>query len=295
MSSGWHWFVIAGTVLSLAGSLWLLFGNRKTSGEKTTGHVWDDIEELDNPLPMWWVWMFIGTVVFAIAYLIYYPGLGNVGGAGGWSSIDQYEAEAAAHEARFAPLYEQLAGLSPNELVESQRAMQVGRRLFVNHCAACHGVNGAGAYGFPNLTDSEWMWGDGFDTIKATILAGRVGIMAPWGPALGEEGVQQTAHYVRSVAGLTHDADLASAGAKHYATFCVACHQADHSGNPLLGAPDLTNETWLYGSSLEEISYTIRNGRNNNMPAHGDILGQEKSHILAGYVTTLSELAERTR
>ena len=289
MSSGWHWFVIAGTVLSLAGALWLLFSNRNTSGEETTGHVWDGIEELDNPLPMWWVWMFVGTVVFAIAYLIYYPGLGNAAGAGSWSSQEQYEAEAAAHEARFAPLYQQLAGLTEAELVDSQRAMQVGRRLFVNHCAACHGVNGAGAYGFPNLTDSEWMWGDGFGDIKTTILGGRMGIMAPWGAALGDDGVRDTAHYVRSMAGLDHDAGLAEAGAQHFGTFCVACHQADGKGNKLLGAPDLTNDIWLYGSSLEEISFTIRHGRNNNMPAHADVLGKEKAHILAGYVTTLSE------
>lgn len=289
MSSGWHWFVIAGTVLSLAATLWLLFSNRQTSGDKTTGHVWDGIEELDNPLPMWWVWMFVGTIVFAIGYLIYYPGLGNVAGVGGWSSQQQVEIDAAAHEARFAPLYEQLAGLNGDELVGSQRAMQVGRRLFINHCAACHGVNGAGSYGFPNLTDSEWMWGDSFDAVKTTILSGRSGIMVPWGAALGDDGVRDTAHYVRSVAGLEHDADLAAAGAEHYATFCVACHQTDHKGSDVFGAPDLTNDIWLYGSSIDEISFTIRNGRNNNMPAHGDLLGDEKAHILAGYVTTLSE------
>lgn len=292
MSGGWHWFVIIGTVASLVGCLWLLFSNRSTSGEKTTGHVWDGIEELDNPLPMWWVWMFVGTVVFAVGYLIWYPGLGNFAGVSGWTSTSQFEEAAQAHEARFAPLYRELAALSPDELLENRQAQQVGRRLFINHCTACHGVGGGGGYGFPNLTDDEWLWGEDFAAIKQTILGGRSGIMVPWGAALGEDGVQETAHYVRQVAGLEHDSELAEAGSKHYATFCVACHQADHTGNQLLGAPNLVNDSWLYGNSLEEISFTIRHGRNNNMPAHADILGEEKAHILAGYVNSLSKANE---
>ena len=289
MSSAWHWFVVAGTLVSLAAMVWLLYANRRTSGEETTGHEWDGIHELDNPLPMWWVWMFMGSVVFAVLYLFVFPGLGNFDGALDWSSSHEHDAQVAAHDARFAPLYAEFAAMSPDALADDRRAQQVGRRLYLNHCAACHGVAARGSFGFPNLTDDAWIWGGEFDTVKATILDGRTAVMTPWQAVLGDDGVLQTAHYVRKLSDQEHDTALADAGEKHFATICIACHGADGRGMPALGAPDLTDAAWLYGGDVEQISFTIRHGRTGVMPGFADILGEEKAHVLAGYVKALTK------
>lgn len=289
MSSAWSWFVIIGTVVSLAGTLLFLFSNRRTSGQETTGHNWDGIQEFDNPLPLWWVWMFVITIVFAAGYLVYYPGLGNFSGVGGWSSAGEVASAQQAHDARFAPLYERLAGLSEAELHSDRQAQQVGRRLFLNNCSTCHGVTAQGAFGFPNLTDSEWIWGAGFDAVQTALKNGRQAAMPPWGPALGDDGVRDVAQYVLELAGKDHDAAAAGRGAQKFAMFCVACHGAEGKGNPMLGAPNLTNDIWLYGGTTEAIEFTIRNGRNGQMPSFADVLDPEQIHIVAGYVTSLSK------
>jgi cytochrome c oxidase cbb3-type subunit 3 len=289
MSSGWSWFVIIGTIGSLLAALWLLFANRKISGEETTGHEHDGIQELDNPLPMWWVYMFVITVVFAFGYLVYYPGLGNIKGVGDWTSIGQWQQQVDRHEERFAPLFARLAAMSPAEMAADRSAMQVGRRLFLNNCATCHGTAAQGGIGFPNLTDSEWLYGRSYPTILQTILNGRMAVMPPWGAALGDEGVQNVTQYVLKLAGRDHDEAAAAKGKAQYDIMCVACHGADGHGNQTLGYPNLTNDVWLYGGDPAQIAFTIRNGRNGNMPAHRDILGEDKAKVLAGYVLTLSE------
>jgi len=289
MSNLWHWFVIIGTIGSLVGALALLFGNRRTSGGATTGHDHDGIQELDSPLPMWWVWMFVLTVIFAFGYLAWYPGLGNFGGVSAWTAARQWQGQVDKHDARFAPVYGELARLDEAGLHASREAQQVGRRLFINHCSTCHGVAAQGAFGFPNLTDDEWLWGPGLDAVKTAIRGGRQAAMPPWGAALGDDGVTNVANYVLGLAGREHDAAAATAGAAQFQMFCVACHGADGTGNPLLGSPNLTNDVWLYGNSLEQISHTVRNGRNGTMPQHADILSEDKIHILAGYVTSLGK------
>ncbi len=289
MESGWHWFVIAGIVISLAAMLWLLLANRSISGNETTGHDWDGIQELDNPLPMWWVGMFVATIVFTIIYLVVYPGAGNVTGALNWTSTGQHQAEVEAHEARFAPLYTRLAQMDEAALVADRQAMQVGRRLFLNNCSTCHGVNANGSFGFPNLTDEEWLWGSDFDAIKTTLAHGRVAQMAPWGAALGEQGVTNVASYVLKLAGKPHDDAAAKAGITQFNTMCVVCHGANGKGNKVFGAPDLTNDIWLYGGDIDQLTFTIANGRQGNMPAQKDILSDEKIHILSAYVRSLSQ------
>ena len=287
MTTFWHWFVILGTMLSLAGVLWLLFANRTTQSNEKTGHSWDGIEEYDNPLPMWWVWMFVGSVVFTLIYLAVYPGLGNFEGAIDWTSTDQHQSEVDRHDARFAELYASLASMSAAELAQSRPGMQVGRRIFINNCSTCHGVNGAGAPGFPNLADAQWIWGGSQADVERSILDGRNAQMPPWGPALGNAGVTNVANFVLALSGREHDAQKAAAGAPQYQTFCVSCHGPDGKGNALLGAPDLTNDIWLYGGDLVSIAETIRQGRNGMMPAHKDILGEQRSKIVATYVKTL--------
>jgi len=289
MSAGWHWFVIIGTFLSLAAMLWLLLANRHKSDQATTGHEWDGIEELDNPLPMWWVGMFVATIVFSLAYLIYYPGLGNFQGAGNWTSTNQHNAQVARHDARFAPLYAELGAMDEEMLAHDRRGMQVGRRLYLNHCSTCHGVNASGSLGFPDLTDDEWIWGGDYDAVRTTISKGRIAQMVGWGPALGDEGVANVANYVLQLSGNPHDVDRAAAGASQFNLMCVACHGADGSGNVLFGAPDLTNDQWLYGGSLDALSRTIAAGRQGNMPPQADVLSEPKIHILTTYIRSMQE------
>ena len=201
----------------------------------------------------------------------------------------EHQREAAQHTERFAPLYDRLAALSAEELVVDAEAMQVGRRLFINNCATCHGVNAGGTPGFPNLRDSHWIWGSTFQEIHTTIKQGRTAIMPPWGSALGNVGVTQVAHHVRSLAELPHDADQAAAGADSFQVFCVSCHGAEGKGNPLLGSPDLTNGVFMYGSDLTSIASTVSLGRNGEMPAFEQILGAERTKLLAAYIQSLQQ------
>lgn len=287
MSTAWSWFVIIATIGSLVAALALLFSNREISGKETTGHTHDGIQELDNPLPMWWVYMFVLSIVFAVGYLIYYPGLGNIPGVGGWSSAKQLQTEEQRHDARFAPIYTELAAMSVAEMANNRTAAQVGRRLFLNNCSTCHGVTAQGGFGFPNLTDSEWIYGRDFDVIQQTILNGRIAVMPAWEAALGDSGVNDVTEYVLQMSGQEHDVAAAQRGSSQYAMFCVACHGAQGEGNQMLGYPNLNNDIWLYGGDREQIAFTIRNGRNGNMPAHREILGEDKTKVLAGYVMNL--------
>jgi cytochrome c oxidase cbb3-type subunit 3 len=290
VSTFWSLFIIIGTLATLLGTLWLLLANRTSTTplDKSTGHVYDDIEEYDNPLPRWWVGLFMASLVFAGIYLIYYPGLGNFRGLGGWTSKGQLAQEVADKDARFAPLYARLAAMTPAELAADQQAQQIGRRLFINNCALCHGINAQGAFGFPNLTDDEWIWGAGFDAIEAAITNGHNAAMPSWQAALGgDAGVNDMAQYVLSLSNHATDAAAAARAAPKFQMFCVACHGNDGKGNATLGAPNLTNDIWLYGGTADAIAFTIRNGRNGMMPAFKDVLGRDKVHIVAGYVATL--------
>jgi cytochrome c oxidase cbb3-type subunit III len=291
VSIAWSLFIIAGAIGSLAWTLWLLFSNRthpKTTVE-TTGHDFDGIEEYDNPLPMWWVGLFVATVVFAIGYLLYYPGLGTFAGFGQWTSRAQWDRDVRAQNDRYAPLYRGLASMSEADLHQSTEAQQIGRRLFLNNCATCHGMRARGAYGFPNLTDGEWQWGGDYETIKTTIGGGRIAAMPPWGPALGEAGTTDMANYVLSLSGAPPDAAAAARAAPQFQTFCVACHGADGKGNPALGAPDLTNDVFLYGADRDTIAFTIRHGRSGTMPSFATTLGDDRIAIVAAYVSSLHQ------
>lgn len=288
MAAQWHWFIILGTALSLIFFLWLLFSNRRTDGG-TTGHKWDGIEELDNPLPAWWVWMFVLSIVFSLGYLALYPGLGNFLGLTNWSSVQEHNADAERHAQRFSPLYARLAAMPVEELRSDVEGMQVGRRLFINNCATCHGINAGGTPGFPNLRDDNWIWGGSYQDILTTIQSGRTAAMPPWGPALGNQGVTQVAHYVRSLAQLDHDADQAAEGATRFTTFCASCHGPEGKGNKLLGAPDLTAGAFIYGDDLTSIAATIALGRNGQMPAFTQTLGADRVAILAAYVASLQQ------
>jgi len=264
---------------------------RKVPGAApTTGHTWDeDLAEYNNPLPRWWSWLFYITIVFAIAYLVLYPGLGSWRGVLGWSQISQLDQELAAADKRFGPMYEKFAATEVETLSKNPDALAIGQKLFLNNCAQCHASDGGGSRGFPNLTDRDWLWGGEPATIKATITNGRTGVMPPFGPTLGEQGVKDVAHYVMSLSGLTHDSLRKARGEASFKQICAACHGPEGKGNPALGAPNLTDRIWLYGSSEPVVIETITRGRTNQMPAHKDLLSEAKIHLLTAYVLSLSQ------
>lgn len=294
LSAFWNGFVIILTIGSVLGCWWLLMWTKGVSGRDddqvgTTGHVWDhDLEELNNPLPRWWLMLFHITIIFSLVYMVLYPGLGNVQGVLGWTQLSQYDQEMAVADAAQQDVYAAFTDMTPEQLMASDEAMGIGRRLFANNCAMCHGSDGRGAVGFPNLTDNEWQWGAGYDNILVALKQGRQANMPPLGAALGEDGLEQVVAYVQSLSGQNVDAELAAAGEARFAV-CIACHGVDGKGNPLLGAPDLTNDIWLYGGDADTITETITLGRNGAMPSHADILDQEQRRMVAAYVLSLSQ------
>ncbi|WNW10960.1 cytochrome-c oxidase, cbb3-type subunit III [Pseudomonas sp. DTU_2021_1001937_2_SI_NGA_ILE_001] len=302
MSTFWSIYISVLTLGSLAGLAWLLFGTRRSqpggSQDQTLGHSFDGIEEYDNPLPRWWFLLFVATLVFSLVYLVLYPGLGNWKGVlpgyqDGWTSDAEWQKEMQQADARFGPIFARYAAMPIEAVAQDPQALRMGGRLFASNCAVCHGADAKGAFGFPNLTDDHWRWGGSPETIKASIMGGRVAAMPAWGPVLGEEGVKNVAAYVRqSLAGLPlpegTQADLA-AGQQAFSSTCVACHGATGQGISLMGAPDLTQPGgFIYGTSLAQLQQTIRLGRQGHMPAQANLLGNDKVQLLAAYVYSLS-------
>jgi cytochrome c oxidase cbb3-type subunit III len=286
-------FIIALTVANVAGALWLLWWTRRSPGEinattETTGHVWDeDLRELNNPLPRWWLWLFIITVVFGGAYLAMYPGLGSYEGSLKWTARNEHAAQSLANAQRIEASLAPYAQRSVTELASDNGALGIGRNLFLNNCAACHGSDGGGAPGFPNLTDGDWLWGSDADTIVATIADGRMGMMPPWGDALGARGVEDVLNHVFSLQGRKLPTGDARAGGLKYAELCAACHGVEGRGNPAMGAPNLTDGVWLHGGAIATVRETIEKGRSGAMPAHAPRLGATRVKLLAAYVMSL--------
>ena len=294
-SNFWNWFIIIGVAGGIVAMFWLnIWQSERRRGTeekaKPMGHVWDeDLQELNNPLPRWWLNLFYLTLVFSIVYLVLYPGLGTFAGALGWTQLGQYEREMAAAKKQFDPLYEKYLKEDLKALATNKEAIKTGERLFVNYCTTCHGSDARGAKGFPNLRDSDWLYGGEPETIKASIMGGRQGVMPAWGAALGgNEGVFQVTEYVLSLSGRRVNEEAALAGKARYQQLCVGCHGADGRGNQQLGAPNLTDDIWLYGGSQKSVMESIDKGRSGRMPAHNEFLGEAKSHLLAAYVYSLS-------
>lgn len=299
MSSFWSGWVILLTLACLAFIIYVLYHTwrqqRRETTTETTGHVYDGIEELDNPMPKWWLILFVATIVFTAVYLVLYPGMGNWKGVLNWTSTGELDRHQQQHDRRYAPLFAQYAKTPIEELVKNPKALKMGERIFLNNCALCHGSDAAGSFGFPDLTDSDWLYGGHADAIKTTVMEGRNGQMPAWGAVIGEKGVTNVSTFIRSNAGLIENADPAvlAEGKKVYDTTCAVCHNQDMKGNQTLGAPDLTDDVWLYGSSQAEVEYTVRKGRNGVMPAWKNILGQEKVHLVSTYVYSLNKDKEK--
>lgn len=292
MSNFWSGYIIVLTLIMLALTLWLIFATRKgqrpEETEETLGHSFDGIEEYDNPLPRWWFMLFLATIVFSVIYLILYPGLGKFPGVLGWTQVGQYEEEVADAREQYAPIFANYADMTVEQVAQDQDALRIGQRLYAINCSVCHGSDARGAYGFPNLTDNEWIWGGTPEQIRTTLNQGRQAAMPAWLAIIGDDGVRSTAAYVREMAGLETDGVDTTLGAQVFNTNCVACHGPEGKGNALIGSPNLTDDVWLYGSSMLQIQQTLRYGRNGNMPSQAH-LGEDKIHMLTAYVYSLSQ------
>ena len=293
VNSGWALFVAGVTVLSLVWCIILLViaSKRKVmAGDNTTGHVWDeDLRELNNPLPRWWMYLFVLTVVFSAVYLAFYPGLGTNPGTLKWTSVGQYEAEQEKARLAMVPVYAKYASMTPEQLGGDAQAMGIGQRLFLNNCAQCHGSDGRGSKGFPNLSDADWLGGDSHDYVKGVVAQGRTGMMPPMAAAVGTaEDVKNVANYVLSLSGSAHNDAAAQQGKAKFAV-CAACHGPEGKGNMALGAPNLTDKIWLHGWGEKTIVDMVNNGKTNVMPAQGRLLTQEQIHVLGAYVLNLSK------
>lgn len=256
---------------------------------ETTGHVWDEnLMEENNPLPGWWKTMFYLTIFFAVGYLYLYPGFGDRQGSLGWSKVSEYEKEMKDADAQYGPIFDKYLAMDIKAVAKDPQAHEIGQRLFLNTCAACHGSDAQGGKGYPNLTDNDWLYGGDPQTIELTITEGRHGQMPPMGAAVGtDDDVRNVANYVLSLSGSPHDPIKAALGKSKFVA-CAACHGMDGKGNQQIGAPNLTDKIWLYGGSIDTVMETINKGRNNQMPAHKDILSKGKIHLLAAYVWSLS-------
>ena len=301
MTTFWSWYVTLLTSGTIVGLIWLVLSTRKgqrpDATDETVGHSFDGIEEFDNPLPKWWFMLFILTIIFAIGYLVLYPGMGNwkgiLPGYDGWTSVKEYQREVERSDAQYGPLYAKYAAMPIAEVAQDDKALKMGGRLFASNCSVCHGSDAKGAYGFPNLTDNEWRWGGETETIKTTLLAGRHAVMPAWGEVIGESGVKNVSAYVLTeLAGRKlpegANADI-EAGKQVFAASCVACHGPQGKGTQAMGAPNLTNPSaFIYGTSFTQLQQTIRYGRQGVMPSQEPFLGNDKVHLLAAYVYSLS-------
>jgi cytochrome c oxidase cbb3-type subunit III len=290
-------FIVALTLANIFACLWLLWWTARNRGDATqpdgvpakTGHVWDgDLEEYNNPLPRWWLGLFILTVLFGVGYLIYFPGLGSFAGTSGWTQVEEHAADVRKAQALLEQRLATLKGKGLDVLAADAQAMSLAKNLFAANCSLCHGSDGRGAKGFPNLADDDWLWGSDPVAVLASIGEGRHGMMPALGSALGEEGLNEAASYVFSLNGRQAPPDWIAAGKGRFDAVCAACHGIDAKGNPQLGAPNLTDDTWLHGGDLESIRTTIAGGRSSQMPAQLAALGETKVRLLAAYVLNLS-------
>ncbi len=310
MTTFWSWYVTILSLGTLFALTWLIFGTRKGQRKEISqdkmGHVFDGVEEFDNPLPKWWFMLFVATIIFALGYLVLYPGLGNwkgimpgyqnasefSNGEKGWTGVHQWEKEMARAEEQYGPLFAKYAAMPIEQVAQDEQALKMGERLFAANCSVCHGSDAKGAYGFPNLTDNDWLWGGEPQTLKTTIMEGRQAAMPAWKDSLGEDGIKHVTAYVRSLSGQKVPEGISAnleTGKEIFAASCAVCHGAEGKGQQAMGAPNLTDNTWLYGSSFAQIQQTLRYGRNGVMPAQKDFLGNDKVHLLAAYVYSLSQ------
>jgi cytochrome c oxidase cbb3-type subunit III len=294
VSSFWGYYIAGIVLLGIVWCLWLIFSQRKWLGARTvtvqdTGHVWDgDLRELNNPVPRWWTIMYVVMCVFGLGYLVLYPGLGTFTGSLGYSSAQEVRQDQAQQDALVKPLYDKFAKLDIPAIAVESEARVIGQRLFLNNCAQCHGSDAKGSSSFPNLVDGDSLYGRTPEALQASITNGRNGVMPALQAVVDARTAGDIAHYVRSLSDLAYDQIRVIRGKREYLNNCVACHGVDGKGNKTLGAPNLTDDVWLYGSSEATIVQSILNGRNNRMPAQEHVLTADQIRLLTAWVWGLS-------
>lgn len=297
MSSFWHWWVVILTVANIVAMVWLIRATDRTGPQdrgpdETTGHEYDGITEYNKPMPRWWLHLFYASIIFAVVYLMLYPGLGNFQGFLGWSQEGQYEDEVDRVEARLAPIFERYAEKDLRELASDEQAMATGRRLFGNECAVCHGADGGGAPGFPNIANGVFNWGSDPEQIQQTLMSGRQGQM-PAHPNLEDDEVDALIAFIFDLAGRDipseHQDDVAVGEALYAENGCIACHGAEGEGNPAMGATALKQGAYTWGGSAQALRQTILEGRQGQMPAFKERLGEERVRVLTAYVLHLNQ------
>lgn len=275
------------TVLSLLGLAWLVLSVYFLPAKKNAKEdapVWDgDLREDNNPIPIWWFCMLLCAMVFTSTYLMLYPGLGSFKGAFHWSQSSELHEGMENFNIEFDAIDEQILASSIAELQLRPEVMTSASHLFIEHCSACHGYEAQGqANLFPNLRDNEWQWGGSPEQIEQTIRNGRTAAMISWQAVLTDEGVTNVSDYVLNALG-TDNAE-GHAGQTQFNQFCIACHGAAGQGNPLFGAPDLTNDVWLYGNTPEIVRETISKGRTGQMPAFAERLDDAQIRMLVAWL-----------
>jgi cytochrome c oxidase cbb3-type subunit III len=276
----------------------------EVSGVETTGHVWDGIRELNNPLPRWWLWTFYATIVWAIGYMVLYPAIPMISGATkgvlGYSSRQDVADNLAAAKAAQGTFVEQIAA-TPVEEIESnpellQFAIAGGAAAFKVNCVQCHGSGAQGSAGYPNLNDDDWLWGGSVDAIYQTIAHGiryqqdddtRISEMPAFADLLEPDQIRQVSTYVASLSGNASNAELVEPGKVVFAENCAACHGEDAMGGQDFGAPNLADAIWLYGGSEAAIAAQVTNPQHGMMPAWGSRLGDTTVKQLAVFVHSL--------
>ncbi|HRE17675.1 MAG TPA: cytochrome-c oxidase, cbb3-type subunit III [Rhodocyclaceae bacterium] len=296
VSEFWNFYVVIIVLGSIIACAVLLYSQSKanvTQG-KTMGHVWDeDLEEYNNALPKWWSWLFYITIVFALGYLVLFPGLGSYPGVLKWTSVGQHAQEVSKADEASKPLFDKYLAMDIPAVAADKQAMEMGKRLYMTYCVQCHGADAKGSKGFPNLADNDWLYGGDPAKIKESILNGRQGMMPPHAH-LGADTIKDLAHYVRSLSGIGNDGIRITKGKAAFTSAgCIGCHGPDAKGNPALGAPNLTDDVWLYSRTEATVIETITQGRQNRMPAWKDFLGEGKVHVLAAYVYGLSQAPQK--
>ena len=295
-SDFWSSYVAIATLASIllcAVLLWLVARSRTPGGaDGTTGHLWDeDLQEANNPMPRWWMGLFVITIVFGVGYLVAYPGLGSYQGELAWSTRDEYGRDMAKATRELGPVYATYASMPVERVASESAAMAIGEKLFLNNCAQCHGSDARGSKGFPNLADRDWLHGGSPQKIVESITQGRTGVMPPMAAAVGSaDDVKNVANYVLSLSGAPHDSVRAGLGKSKFSA-CAACHGAAGTGNPTMGAPNLADKVWLHGYGQEAIISIINTGKTNQMPAQQGRLTEAQIHVLASYVWGLSNKA----
>jgi cytochrome c oxidase cbb3-type subunit 3 len=294
VSGFWGYYIAGIVLLGIVWCLWLIFSQRKWLGARTvtvqdTGHVWDgDLRELNNPVPRWWTVMYVVMCIFGLGYLVLYPGLGTFTGSLGYTSAQEVRQDQAQQDALVKPLYDKFAKLDIPAIAVDMEARVIGQRLFLNNCAQCHGSDAKGSTSFPNLVEGDSLYGRTPEALQASITNGRNGVMPALQAVVDARTAGDIAHYVRSLSGLAYDQIRVIRGKREYLNNCVACHGADGKGNKILGAPNLTDDVWLYGSSEATIVHSILNGRNNRMPAQEHVLTADQIRLLTAWVWGLS-------